>query len=109
VGGAAQGAIRQHPASSSQSVPHLDGAIKRIVWPMLGFKSFRSARITLAGVELMHMLKKGQMINDDEHGLSVAKLFYSLAASFRPPTARLCVSQINATEPEILTRGAKRL
>jgi putative transposase len=55
-------------------------AIKRIVRPMLGFKSFRSARITLAKAELMHMLKKGQMINLDGQGLSAAKLFYSLAA-----------------------------
>jgi putative transposase len=35
-------------------------AVKRIVRPMLGFKSFSSARPTLAGLELMHMLKKGQ-------------------------------------------------
>jgi len=26
---------------------------------MLGFKSFRSAQITLAGIELINMLKKG--------------------------------------------------
>jgi putative transposase len=30
-------------------------AIKRLVRPMLGFKSFRSAAVTLAGIELMHM------------------------------------------------------
>ena len=29
--------------------------------PMLGFKSFRSAQITLAGIELINMLKKGQL------------------------------------------------
>jgi putative transposase len=29
-------------------------AIKRLVRPMLGFKSFRSAGVTLAGIELMH-------------------------------------------------------
>ncbi len=29
-------------------------AIKRVVRPMLGFKSFRSAAVTLAGIELMH-------------------------------------------------------
>ena len=34
--------------------------IKRVIRPMLGFKSFRSARATLAGIELWHMLKKDQ-------------------------------------------------
>ena len=33
-------------------------AIKRLVRPMLGFKSFRSAAVTLAGIELMHMIGK---------------------------------------------------
>lgn len=33
-------------------------AVKRIVRPMLGFKSFRSASLTLRGIELMHMLKE---------------------------------------------------
>ena len=34
-------------------------AVKRIVRPMLGFHAFRSARVTLQGIELMHMIKKG--------------------------------------------------
>src|SRR5918992_1385234 len=36
--------------------------VKRLTRPMLGFKSFRAAQRTLAGVELMHMLKKGQWV-----------------------------------------------
>ncbi|NTV42831.1 MAG: DDE-type integrase/transposase/recombinase, partial [Syntrophobacteraceae bacterium] len=55
-------------------------AIKRIVRPMLGFKSFRSARTTLQGIELMHMIKKGQMVAGDGQVLSAAEQFYSLAA-----------------------------
>lgn len=55
-------------------------AVKRIVRPMLGFQSFRSARVTLQGIELMHMIKKGQMITVDGRGLSAAEQFYSLAA-----------------------------
>ena len=55
-------------------------AIKRIVRPMLGFQSFRSARTTLQGIELMHMIKKGQMVSDDSQDLSAAEQFYSLAA-----------------------------
>jgi putative transposase len=33
-------------------------AIKRIVRPMLGFKSFRSAHTTLCGIELAHMIQE---------------------------------------------------
>ncbi|WP_208328516.1 IS6 family transposase [Paraburkholderia sp. BL6665CI2N2] len=36
-------------------------AIKRRTRPMLGFKTFRCARNLLAGIELMHMIAKGQM------------------------------------------------
>ena len=36
-------------------------AIKRGVRPMLGFKSFRCARAIIAGIETMHMIKKGQL------------------------------------------------
>jgi putative transposase len=47
---------------------------------MLGFKSFRSAKITLQDIELMHMIEKGQMISADSQDLSAAEKFYSLAA-----------------------------
>jgi len=53
-------------------------AVKRLIRPMLGFQTFRSARITLQGIELMHMIKKGQMQNPQS--LSAADPFYSLAA-----------------------------
>lgn len=36
-------------------------AVKRITKRMPGFKSFRSAGKVLAGIELMHMNRKGQM------------------------------------------------
>ena len=55
-------------------------AVKRIVRPMMGFQTFRSARITLQGIELMHMIKKGQMVAGESQGLSAAGQFYSLAA-----------------------------
>ncbi|MEK4032314.1 IS6 family transposase [Methylocystis sp. IM3] len=55
-------------------------AIKRVVGPMLGFKSFRSARTTLQGIELMHMINKGQMVSAASENLSAAEQFYSLAA-----------------------------
>ena len=55
-------------------------SIKRIVQPMMGFKSFPSARATLQGIELMHMIKKVQMISIDRQALSAAEQFYSLSA-----------------------------
>jgi Ni,Fe-hydrogenase I cytochrome b subunit len=38
--------------------------IKRVIRPMLNFKSFRSAGCVLAGIELMHMSRKGQFATD---------------------------------------------
>jgi len=38
-------------------------SIKRIVNPMLGFQSFRSANKTLKGIEAMNMIKKRQVNN----------------------------------------------
>jgi transposase-like protein len=56
-------------------------AVKRVTPPMLGFKSFEAAQSTLAGVELMHMLKKRQlMVDAGDEGLTVAEQFYALAA-----------------------------
>ena len=37
-------------------------AIKRVARPMLDFKSFRTARSILAGIELMPMIRKGQLM-----------------------------------------------
>jgi transposase-like protein len=54
-------------------------AIKRRVRPMLGFKSFRSATKILAGIETMHMIKKGQLACPDGQVMSAADQFYSLA------------------------------
>lgn len=54
-------------------------AIKRRTRPMLGFKNFRCARILLGGIELMHMIKKGQMESAGKNRPSAAQQFYSLA------------------------------
>jgi putative transposase len=55
-------------------------AVKRVTRPMLGFKSFDAAQSTIAGIELMHMLRKGQLEDAREMGLTAAEQFYSLAA-----------------------------
>jgi putative transposase len=55
-------------------------SVKRVTRPMLGFKSFYAAHYILAGVELMHMLRKGQLEGGVEQGATPAEQFYSLAA-----------------------------
>jgi transposase-like protein len=55
--------------------------VKRVTRPMLGFKSFDAAQSTLAGIELLPRLKKRQLVPEEGNGdLTVAQLFYSLAA-----------------------------
>lgn len=44
---------------------------------MLGFKNFWSAAITIAGIEIMHMIRKGQLRFAGK--LRPAQQFYSLA------------------------------
>ena len=56
-------------------------AVKRVTRPMLGFKSFEAAQGTLAGIELMHMIKKRQrVVEAGAEGLTAAEQFYALAA-----------------------------
>ena len=64
-----------------QSIEQDHRGVKRVTRPMLGFKSFEAAQDTLVGIELMHMIKKRQMmIEEGNKGLTAAELFYSLAA-----------------------------
>jgi transposase-like protein len=46
---------------------------------MMGFKSFWAARRILAGVETMHMIRKGQIICPTGSLMPAAQQFYSLA------------------------------
>ena len=50
---------------------------------MLGFKSFRSAKSILAGIELMHMIRKGQLMMEGADDLSFADQFFALAEKIR--------------------------
>ena len=54
--------------------------VKRVTRPMVGFKAFDAAQATLVGIELMHMLRKGQLAGGSEQGLTAAEQFYTLAA-----------------------------
>lgn len=55
-------------------------AVERITRPMLGFKAFDAAPCTLSGIELMQMIRKGQLASGADQALTVAEPFYSLAA-----------------------------
>jgi putative transposase len=56
-------------------------AVKRVTRPMLGFKSFDAAQDILIFIELIHMIKKRQMVVEArDEGLTATELFYSLAA-----------------------------
>ena len=55
--------------------------VKRITRPMLGFKAFDAAQSTLVGIELMHMIKKRQLVVEEgDKGRSAAEQFYALTA-----------------------------
>jgi putative transposase len=54
-------------------------AVKRVTDQMLGFKSFWSAQKLIAGIETMHMVKKGQLHCPTGQPMSAADQFYSLA------------------------------
>jgi len=47
---------------------------------MLGFKSFNAAQSTLTGIELVRMLRKGQLNGEEMKGLTAAEQFTKLAA-----------------------------
>lgn len=59
-------------------------AIKRATKPMLNFKSFLSAKNVLAAIELMHMIRKGQLMMEGTDEMSFAYQFYALAGQIRP-------------------------
>ncbi|MFK8079272.1 MAG: IS6 family transposase [Granulosicoccus sp.] len=53
--------------------------IKRITKPMLGFKNFLCAQATLAGIELIRMIKKRLFRRQVKMSKTPAELFYGLA------------------------------
>ena len=70
-----------HIRINSNVVEQDHRGVKRITRPMVGFKAFDAAQSTLVGIELMHMLKKRQLVVEEGNkGRTAAELFYSLAA-----------------------------
>jgi transposase-like protein len=54
-------------------------AVRRIAKPMTGFRNFRCVRIILSGIELMHMIRKGNLRNERDIK-TAAEQFQSLAS-----------------------------
>ena len=54
-------------------------AVKRVTKPMLNFKSSQAAKCVLAGIELMHMIRKGQLMLKGCNEMSFADQFCALA------------------------------
>ena len=52
--------------------------IKKRVHSMLGLKSFRTARSILSRIEVMHIIKKGQLTLQDKSGQNQVKLIHQL-------------------------------
>jgi transposase-like protein len=75
-----------HPTTKSDGVRNNVIAqdhrgVKRVTRPMLGFKSFEAAQATLVGIELMHLLKKRQLVVEaGDEGLTAVAQFYALAS-----------------------------
>jgi putative transposase len=51
---------------------------------MFNFKSFIAAKCVLAGIELMHMVRKCHLMLEGCHEMSFADQFYALAGKIRP-------------------------
>lgn len=55
-------------------------AVKRLTRPILGLKSFGAACCTIAGMEIMHAIRKGQLATSGVLSHTPAEQFYALAA-----------------------------
>jgi len=59
-------------------------AVKRVTKPMFNFKSFQSAKCVLAGIELIHIIRKSQLKLKSCTEMSFADQFYALTGHIRP-------------------------
>ena len=63
-----------------ESIEQDHRAVKRLTRPMLGFTSFWTARWTIAGIDVMHAIRKGQLVADRAKFQTPAEQFSALAA-----------------------------
>jgi len=72
--------IIRHSKYLNNMVEQDHRSVKRLTRPMLGFKSFWAARCTIAGMEMMHAIRKGQLLAPGHSLQTPAEQFYALAA-----------------------------
>jgi putative transposase len=72
--------VMRHSKYLNNLVEQDHRAVKRLTHPMLGFKSFWAACCTIAGVEVMHAIRKGQLATPENACQTPAEQFYALAA-----------------------------
>ncbi len=72
--------VMRHSKYLNNLVEQDHRAVKRLTCPMLGFKSFWAARCTIAGIETMHAIRKGQLVTTGDASQTPAEQFYALAA-----------------------------
>jgi hypothetical protein len=77
--GYTSGLKAEHVTSDGQ-IAQLRGhcAIKRLIVPMLGFKSMHCAKILLAGIEMMHLIRKGQLDGFGTRSMPAGDQFFSV-------------------------------
>jgi putative transposase len=71
--------VIRHSKHLNNIVEQSHRGVKRITHPMLGFKAFWSARCTIAGIEVMHAIRKGQLETTGTVSQTPAEQFYALA------------------------------
>jgi putative transposase len=72
--------VIRHSKDLNNIVEQDHRAVKRLTHPMLGFKSFWAACCTIADIEVMHAIRKGQLMTPGHSAQTPAEQFYSLAA-----------------------------
>ena len=72
--------IIRHSKYLNNMVEQDHRSVKRLTRPMLSFKSFWAARCTIAGMEVMHAIRKGQLLGTGTLPQTPAEQFYALAA-----------------------------
>jgi putative transposase len=58
-------------------------AVKRITKPMFRFKSFHAAKSILAGIKLVHIIRKAQLTFAGAEEMSFADKFFAFAGKIR--------------------------
>ena len=78
-------------------------AVKRVTKPMLNFKSFQSAKCVLAGIELMHTIRKDQFMLQGCAEMSLSNQFYAWRGGY-PPSLRAAIRPRQKPVHQQLTR-----